>query len=383
MTKKNSGLRLSDLIISGFRGIPDLEISRLGRVTLLTGRNGVGKTTVLEALEVYAAAATYRVLRGVLNDREEVVSDREAERGFRSPVNWFSLFHGHRKWSAEDGELFEGGDPALAGLAFSVGPKSGSERLTLRLRRSSDDVLERWSSEAEASPSQVLPLSLFVSIRQQEEREDPIFHVAGGRIWRTGRGFREPPPEFVCRRIGPGLIAGNELADYWNGVALTPQEDLVVEKLGLVVGEPPERIALLGGKDRTESPRFVVRLASQEERVPLKSLGDGANRFFGLVLALATVEGGMLLIDEAENGIHHRVQESYWSLIFQFARDHDVQVIATTHSWDAVTGFARAARGLADDAALIRLQRDDGGITAVEYTPDEIQVLAEQGIEVR
>ena len=46
-------LHLDSLYISGFRGIPKLEIPRLGRVTLLAGKNGVGKTTVLDAVRMY------------------------------------------------------------------------------------------------------------------------------------------------------------------------------------------------------------------------------------------------------------------------------------------------------------------------------------------
>ena len=48
-------LQLYDLVIVGFRGIQKLTIGRLGRVTLLAGKNGVGKTTVLEAVRVFAS----------------------------------------------------------------------------------------------------------------------------------------------------------------------------------------------------------------------------------------------------------------------------------------------------------------------------------------
>ena len=50
-----NGLLLPDLAIKGFRGIEDLTIPRLGRVTLLAGKNGIGKTTVLEAVRIYAS----------------------------------------------------------------------------------------------------------------------------------------------------------------------------------------------------------------------------------------------------------------------------------------------------------------------------------------
>ena len=64
-------LHLRNLSIRGFLGIKDLCIGRLGRVTLLTGRNGVGKTTVLDAVRVYAARGAFPALYQLLRRREE------------------------------------------------------------------------------------------------------------------------------------------------------------------------------------------------------------------------------------------------------------------------------------------------------------------------
>ena len=65
------GLHLPDLVIKGFRGIEDLTVSRLGQVNLISGRNGVGKTSVLDAVRIYAARGQYRVLSEILRTREE------------------------------------------------------------------------------------------------------------------------------------------------------------------------------------------------------------------------------------------------------------------------------------------------------------------------
>ena len=70
----NNNLHLPDLVISGFRGIEDLSISRLGRVTLVSGMNGVGKTTLLDAVRIYAARGRYPVLADILQSREELTN---------------------------------------------------------------------------------------------------------------------------------------------------------------------------------------------------------------------------------------------------------------------------------------------------------------------
>ena len=64
---------------------------------------------------------------------------------------------------------------------------------------------------------------------------------------------------------------------------------------------------------------------------------------FGIALALANSREGFLLIDEVENGLHYSVQSDFWKMVLQAARDNDVQVLATTHSWDVVEGFTKAA----------------------------------------
>ena len=71
-------------------------------------------------------------------------------------------------------------------------------------------------------------------------------------------------------------------------------------------------------------------------------------------------------------------------MVLQTAQRNDVQVLATTHSWDCVTGFAKAACDLPGvDGLLVRLDRSRGQLRAVEYTEEELQTAAEQGIEVR
>ncbi|MCY4659865.1 MAG: hypothetical protein OXF93_08645 [Acidobacteria bacterium] len=80
--------------ISSFRGIDRLSIRRLGRVTLLGGRNGVGKTTVLDAVRTYAARGSRSTLHDLLDKREEFAAAFDEGHDAVVSPDFAALFHG-------------------------------------------------------------------------------------------------------------------------------------------------------------------------------------------------------------------------------------------------------------------------------------------------
>ena len=193
------------------------------------------------------------------------------------------------------------------------------------------------------------------------------------------------PPAAKCESVGPESLTTEDAARLWDNIALTEQEDLAVSALNLVFGDEVKRVAMLGGgRGSEDGRRIAVRLKGRERPVSLQSLGDGAVRLFGIALALANAGAGYLVIDEAENGIHHSVQPAMWEMVFRTAHRDGVQVLATTHSWDCVRGFANAASAAEDlDGVLVRVEGANGRIRAVEYGTADLVAAAEQGIEVR
>jgi hypothetical protein len=89
---------LSSLEIRQFRAFRKLEIERLGRVNLIVGKNNVGKTSVLEALRLYANPGSPQVLLDLISTRDEFDQPREPRSNGRrpTPVPIGAIFHGRR-----------------------------------------------------------------------------------------------------------------------------------------------------------------------------------------------------------------------------------------------------------------------------------------------
>ena len=72
--QSDNHLHLPHLQIKAFRGIKNLSIPRLGRVTLFTGKNAVGKTSVLESVAIFATRGHFSMLSNLQRVREEFMN---------------------------------------------------------------------------------------------------------------------------------------------------------------------------------------------------------------------------------------------------------------------------------------------------------------------
>jgi AAA15 family ATPase/GTPase len=127
-----------------------------------------------------------------------------------------------------------------------------------------------------------------------------------------------------------------------------------------------------------------VKVTGMPEPLPIRSLGDGMQRVLGIALALVNAKDGLLLIDEIENGLHYSTQPDLWRLIFQLAGKLNVQVFATTHSWDCIEAFQEAAQeDVQEEGVLIRLEYKKGEVSATLFNEQKLAAVTRAQIEVR
>ena len=382
------------LSIKGFRGIKELSIERLGRVTcrLLAGprENSVGKTTVLDAVRVYAARGHHEVLSDLLESRQELAIA--------------IVEHAPREFVADFAALFHGRDVSKC-ARIAIGAKDADqlriEEVYQNYEEISLTISPSWLIEkgytqgfkvvfldTEQMLPWVLPIRGSDAARTVERYSDSAYLYLHHLFKRD-----ESPPQIGCQLLGPSVLNNEEIARFWKAIALTDDEDRAMQALKLIFGSDLERVATIrddisyeSDREREHVERVVAKLQGQARPVPLQSLGDGALHLAGTALALTNSRDSFLLIDEAENGIHHSVQPDFWRMVFKTAHVNNVQVIATTHSFDCLRGFAQALTECEEvEGALVRLERENGSLRAVEYSERNIKAAAKQsiGIEVR
>jgi hypothetical protein len=377
---------ISGIQIEGYRGFKRFEMNNLGRVNLLVGTNNSGKTSVLEAIEILSSRGDPVSLWSVLARRGEILAALLAPQGPQGVRT--------QQIEADISHLFTGHEvhPGST-LSFTARNESPGRSVVFTVvEPSHKDRLEIFGPEDDGA---AIPSRLALQIKGDPSPPVPIFPLSrnGGIV----PGFLDPPRR--RRAEGEGRpsqlittdsLSGQQLVAFWDKVALTPAEDLVLRALKFL--DPNiERIAPQSGIGQqyffggaTRPGGFIVKRKGIEHPIPIGSMGDGTWRMLALAIAITQCKGGVLLVDEIDTGLHYTVMADMWRLIFGAAKELDVQVFATTHSFDCIQSLATVCASDTAASDTVTLQRVEADKPrAVPYSEREIKIAAERDIEVR
>jgi AAA15 family ATPase/GTPase len=120
------------------------------------------------------------------------------------------------------------------------------------------------------------------------------------------------------------------------------------------------------------------------ELMPLSMLGQGFNRLAYLYAGLLGKDANIALIDEIENGIHYSALPTLWQGIANIAEELDIQIFATTHSYECIQAAAKVFESRPGEFQLIRLERtEDNNIAPIIIRDEKLDVVLQSGWEIR
>lgn len=350
---------LQKLRIRNFRGFEEFNTSRLNRFTLVAGENNVGKTTLLEAIFMLSGMRLMDMCARINGMRQmEVVRETDLH----------SIFY------AQDvgKEVFIAGD-------FE---KGNSCTLTFRSFVSRTAQFQ----PLQAANASMMGANLRTSFKQSYQT------LSYGKITGGGDLFFKSDSEGVLREftqdsgVTPWTCIYIPSKYFLNGVdnlkhlIVNKQDDCILKAMQRI-DDRIKRLVVNGDK--------VFVDTGLKGLIPLQLLGDGLTKIVNALAAVRVVgKGGLVCLDEIDNGLHFSAMQIFWDELTTFANERDVQIVATTHDLD----FVNAVGAMRDEDcrrqfSYLKLARRtvDGKSVVQAYPYDYAQYASalESGVELR
>ncbi len=355
------------LSIQNFRSHKDVVLKDCGQFNILMGRNNAGKTAILEAIMLLCFPINPREVLVLLNEQ------RGYKPGDENQDLWDSYFYNWEHASSISIQTVE--SQPISSYAFShhliIEPITGSPKsLNATSVIEGRDLLDETKG-------------LFF----KHQLENDWIENKVTALKSRSRKQITPKAKRIVERLRPIAFIPSK------GIS-NPQDE--AERFSRL--EKANRHHEVEGALRTVDPRLkrLTVLASgkgsmvygdmgEGHLVPVPLMGEGMVRMLSIATAMANNQGGIILIDEIENGLHYSVLPSLWNMIFKIAIELDIQVFAATHNDECLYAASQIAQSQANqkELRLFRLDLRDGKTIVTDYTADELVAALASDQEVR
>ncbi len=365
---------IENLRLKNLRLFSELEIHPLERINLFAGRNNAGKTSVLESILLLAGACIPDLVLDIPQVRGVGYGKfpREAPAAF-----WKPLFH-----RLDTSKTISIGCTHSAIGDFTLAISWNQKYPYVRRDMSRVDT-DRYDPQ-HPGPYQRLPLlppggysdgpwEIGLTWRDSSNKTLQDMHLVADASQVDFRGSGIP---LKAAYLSPCVGDVRNDADLLGELRAKRQGNMLEDALREI--EPRLKgieVGLAGGTPMIWADVGLSELA------PLSALGEGMTRIARIVLAIASVQGGVAVVDEIETGIHHSALKGLWASVANAAETFDVQVFATTHSFECLMA---AQEALAENWRFHRLERTkDGSSRCVTFGHDDVGTVVRHGFEVR
>lgn len=351
---------INQIVLENFRGFSRMELSDLGRISVISGKNNSGKSSILEGIFL---ALDFRT-----PDSFAILNSVRGLPVLTSPaVLWEPLFFNLLK----------------------------DKEIKIYLRFDNDELRLEYSWDESFALSQESQASLKQFISSSQPKYNLKFHFNYGDILETGhfimggqgifRNMEQEQNSFnplpVINYLPSSRVSGNGLVAELFGIAVRKNKKEQIIKILKIIDDSLSDIATVVSGDQSQIYANV-----RGRWLPLRLAGDGFDRLLLIIASLISHPASILMIDEIESGFHYSVYDRFWEAVMTVAKEEDCQVIATTHSYECLDSSVNIAKkiGMQDDFCYYRLGKDKkGDSVAYRYSAELLSSATDNNLEVR
>ncbi len=351
----NSILRIS---IRGFRGIKSVMIEDTRRVNVFLGNNNCGKSTVLEAIMILLGES-----------KPSLPIELNASRNYyKSEKNSFSLFFHN----------LDTNTPVNIDASFG----DGSQRnvcISYYERQKTDGIPMEELQNKGINTEPLLLHGLSYTYKDGDKEYRASVEVMDGESKKLHPEASEKYPVRKNATYIPPRYNFAYTVSSFNKIVKEKAKEDVLEILRNVEA----RI-----KDVVVVEDCVMVDVGLKKMIPINMLGDGVRKLFALIIALYEVKGGVLIMDEIDNGLFHKSMRTLWRALLKAAEELDVQLFASTHSMDSLLALKQVlSEELPEMQELVRiytLRKDENDDVATYlYDYEVFNHVLNQEVDIR
>lgn len=342
--------------IKNFRCFSHAKLNDCKRINILVGSNGSGKTSLLEALFLAASgsvevALRLRALRGYdagLAGGVEEIED----------VLWRDLFHKFKK-----------------NVTISVsllGTEHRNRSLTIKFndtRAVSQSPVKRDKNEDIVAPAPIT----FDWVGPKGRRVTAKPQIRDNKIQIPAVISLPEETYFFAANQNYSAL---ETAKRFSELSKHFREQEVTERLQKHFAD----ISQLSIELVASAPMVSAKVGDVPEKIPLNLISSGMTKVASMLFAIASKPGGVLLVDEIENGIYFRRLSTMWESMLDFCQSNDAQVFASTHSHECIAAASQLAR---EHPEMFSLIHTDSSGALRQFSGDRFAEAVAQEIEIR
>ena len=379
-------MHFNHIEIKGFKGIKQLTLEDCKRINLIVGKNNTCKTSVLESIFLLTGMSRPEILdqlnnfRGILYHTEK--DYEQYLKFFFNDINYNNELI--IKAYTQETDTKKGKSPPFRELRIKTELEKYTEKQMILPSISSEEngscFSSKQSSDTSSSDDSAITKLIF-DFKIKKPHDDQVLDFQS-KLNLKNRTIEVPPEyneELRALFVGEKNLISSTLAKQLEFLILNKQTNEVVDVLQIIESDI---------KDITfVSNKMIYVDIGLDILIPLNLIGDGEQRLLQLILAMRSMKGGIVLIDEMENGIHFSVLEKIWKVIYEAAKKFNVQVFITTHNIETLQYLQKAVSKDEEFQKSIRnytiLKNKEGQLKAFKYPFEEFSFSIKQGIEIR
>ena len=354
--------------ISNFKIFKTLLIDDLHQITLLSGKNNVGKSTLLESIffsNYYFNADSFIIINNNI---------RGAANALRTDI-WQSFFNVSSGITSFTIEKIENG------IKKSIIVELEDKRniIAHSLLDNTNFFDAQVSEKTNDNRSITHQLSILAS---DEENKDTLQYIVkfDGQIQTVSNSETNNPLRncTYTSLISPKAAINQPfLAEMFGRLDIEGKSDSVIKALQILDSE------INGIKTFVQNGAIRLYASMDNGRnMPIDHMGDGICKLIWICISILSNPNSLILIDEMENGFHYSAHKKIWKAVYDAAKESNVQVIATTHSYECITGASEAMEEN-DDFGYVRLDNVSDNIVAKSMSSKQLKTAIESNLEIR